>query len=165
MGGLPDMLFVIDTNKEAIAVEEARRLASRSSAVVDSNSDPTGIRFPIPGNDDALRAIETVLRSDLGRVLDGMQAEMVASGVDIGEAAEPPGEAVAVGPSRPEAVVAAEAGPASAPAARSRAGGRRAQGRGDAKAPDRKSAAAAVGARRRPEAGAIGAPPEARAAP
>src|ERR1044072_8306746 len=58
MGGLPDVLFIIDTLKEAIAVEEARRLEIPVVAVVDSNSDPSGIKFAIPGNDDALRAIE-----------------------------------------------------------------------------------------------------------
>ena len=57
MGGLPDILFVIDTNKEAIAVAEANKLNIPVVAVLDSNSDPHGINFPIPGNDDALRAI------------------------------------------------------------------------------------------------------------
>ena len=62
MGGLPDILFVIDTNKEAIAVEEANKLGIPVVAVLDSNSDPDGITFPIPGNDDALRAIDALLR-------------------------------------------------------------------------------------------------------
>ncbi len=96
MGGLPDLLFIIDTNKEAIAVEEARRLNIPVVAVVDSNSDPTGIRFPIPGNDDALRAIELYCDLASGAVLDGLQAEMKASGIDVGEAAEPPSEDVAI---------------------------------------------------------------------
>src|SRR5262245_5750981 len=94
MGGLPDMLFVIDTNKEAIAVQEARRLNVPVVAVVDSNSDPSGIRFPIPGNDDALRAIQTYCDLVVGAVLDGLQAEMKASGVDVGATAEPPPEPV-----------------------------------------------------------------------
>ena len=68
MGGLPDMLFVIDTNKESIAVLEARRLGVPVAAVVDSNSDPTGIRYPIPGNDDALRAIQTYCELIAGAV-------------------------------------------------------------------------------------------------
>jgi len=94
MGGLPDLLFIIDTNKEAIAVEEARRLNIPVVAVVDSNSDPSGIRFPIPGNDDALRAIELYCELASNAVLDGLQAEMKASGIDVGESAQPPAEDV-----------------------------------------------------------------------
>ncbi|MBI3451961.1 MAG: 30S ribosomal protein S2 [Rhodospirillales bacterium] len=84
MGGLPDMLFVIDTNKEGIAIQEARRLNVPVIAVVDSNSDPNGIAFPIPGNDDALRAIQTYCDLIAGAILDGLQAEMKAAGVDVG---------------------------------------------------------------------------------
>ncbi|HJS31626.1 MAG TPA: 30S ribosomal protein S2 [Alphaproteobacteria bacterium] len=84
MGGLPDMLFVVDTNKESIAVLEARRLGVPVVAVVDSNSDPTGIRYPIPGNDDALRAIQTYCDLIAGAVIEGLQAELQASGVDVG---------------------------------------------------------------------------------
>jgi small subunit ribosomal protein S2 len=94
MGGLPDMLFVIDTNKESIAVQEARRLNIPVVAVVDSNSDPSGIKFPIPGNDDALRAIQTYCDLVSSAVLDGLQAEMTASGIDIGAQAEARPEAV-----------------------------------------------------------------------
>jgi small subunit ribosomal protein S2 len=97
MGGLPDMLFVIDTNKESIAVQEARRLNIPVVAVVDSNSDPTGIKFPIPGNDDALRAIQTYCELVSGAVLDGLQAEMVAQGVDVGAQEAPSAEAVPEG--------------------------------------------------------------------
>jgi small subunit ribosomal protein S2 len=122
MGGLPDMLFVIDTNKESIAVEEATRLNIPVAAVVDSNSDPKGIKFPIPGNDDALRAIQTYCDLLSGAVLDGIQAEMVASGVDVGEAEQPSAEAVAEGEAKDgEAATAttADAAPASEkPAAR-----------------------------------------------
>src|ERR1700756_611642 len=57
MGGVPDLLFVIDTNKEDIAIKEAQRLGLPVAAVVDTNSDPIGITFPVPGNDDASRAI------------------------------------------------------------------------------------------------------------
>jgi small subunit ribosomal protein S2 len=96
MGGLPDILFIIDTNKEAIAVEEARRLSIPVIAVLDSNSDPAGIKFPVPGNDDALRAIELYCELVAGSVLDGLQAEMSAAGIDVGEAeAAPDQEAVA----------------------------------------------------------------------
>ena len=91
MGGLPDILFVIDTNKEAIAVAEANKLNIPVVAVLDSNSDPHGITFPIPGNDDALRAISLYCDLVVEAVLDGIQQEMVAAGVDIG-ASEEPGE-------------------------------------------------------------------------
>jgi len=90
MGGLPDMLFVIDTNKESIAVEEARRLNIPVIAVLDSNSDPKGVTYPIPGNDDALRAISTYCELMANAVLDGLQAEMKAAGVDVGSAVAPP---------------------------------------------------------------------------
>src|SRR5690606_2187846 len=99
MGGLPDMLFVIDTNKEAIAVQEAQRLNIPVVAVVDSNSDPTGIKYPIPGNDDALRAIQTYCDLVSGAVLEGLQAEMAAQGVDIGEQEELPTEEIPAGES------------------------------------------------------------------
>lgn len=92
MGGLPDILFIIDTNKEAIAVEEARRLSIPVIAILDSNSDPAGIKFPVPGNDDALRAIELYCELVAGSVLDGLQAEMSAAGIDVGAAAAAPSE-------------------------------------------------------------------------
>src|ERR1700756_1109414 len=84
MGGLPDILFVIDTNKEAIAVAEANTLRIPVVAILDSNSSPDGIAYPIPGNDDAMRAIHLYCDLVAGSVLDGLQAELVASGVDIG---------------------------------------------------------------------------------
>ena len=84
MGGLPDLLFVIDSNKESIAVAEARVLNIPVIAVVDSNSDPKDITFPIPGNDDASRAINLYCDLMVAAVLDGIQAEMAASGTDIG---------------------------------------------------------------------------------
>ncbi|QNT70677.1 30S ribosomal protein S2 [Defluviicoccus vanus] len=89
MGGLPDILFVIDTNKESIAVAEANKLGVPVVAVLDSNSDPMGIDFPIPGNDDALRAITLYCELAVEAVLDGIQQEMVASGVDLGAQARP----------------------------------------------------------------------------
>jgi small subunit ribosomal protein S2 len=84
MGGLPDILFVIDTNKEAIAVAEANKLRIPVVAILDSNSTPDGIAYPIPGNDDAMRAIHLYCDLVAGSVLDGLQAELVASGIDIG---------------------------------------------------------------------------------
>jgi small subunit ribosomal protein S2 len=92
MGGLPDMLFVIDTNKEAIAVQEANRLNIPVAAVIDSNSDPQGVLLPIPGNDDAIRAINLYCDLISGAVLDGIQAELTAAGVDIGGQMEAPEE-------------------------------------------------------------------------
>jgi small subunit ribosomal protein S2 len=95
MGGLPSILFVIDTNKEAIAVAEANKLRIPVVAVLDSNSDPAGIAYPIPGNDDAMRAIHLYCELVSAAVLDGLQAEMAASGLDIGARAELPAEATA----------------------------------------------------------------------
>jgi small subunit ribosomal protein S2 len=112
MGGLPDILFVVDTNKEAIAVQEANKLRIPVVAILDSNSSPDGIAYPIPGNDDAMRAIH--MYSDLvaQSVLDGLQAEMAASGIDIGARAEAPAEELP----EPEEVAAEEAAPAEAAA-------------------------------------------------
>ena len=90
MGGLPDVLFIIDTNKESIAVKEANKLGIPVVAVIDSNSDPDGIAFPIPGNDDALRAIDLYCELISGAVLDGLQAEMVAAGIDVGAREDAP---------------------------------------------------------------------------
>jgi small subunit ribosomal protein S2 len=92
MGGLPDILVIIDTNREAIAVSEANKLGVPVVAVVDSNSNPDGITYPIPGNDDAVRAIELYCTLLSDAVLAGIQEEMVKAGVDIGESAEAPAE-------------------------------------------------------------------------
>src|SRR5205807_2770056 len=94
MGGLPDILFVIDTNKEAIAVREANTLRIPVVAILDSNSSPDGIAYPIPGNDDAMRAIHLYCDLVSGSVLDGLQAELTASGIDIGARAELPAQIV-----------------------------------------------------------------------
>ena len=71
MGGTPDMLFIIDTNKESIAVQEARKRGIPIVAVLDSNSDPDGVDFPIPGNDDAIRANELMSRVICEAVIEG----------------------------------------------------------------------------------------------
>jgi len=92
MGGLPDILFIIDTNKEAIAVQEANKLKIPVVAILDSNSAPDGIAYPIPGNDDAMRAIHLYCELVSGAVLDGLQAELAASGADLGEQEKPPAE-------------------------------------------------------------------------
>lgn len=106
MGGLPDILFIIDTNKEGLAVQEANKLGIPVVAILDSNSDPEGITHPIPGNDDALRAIQTYCDMIGGAVLDGIQAEMSRSGVDLGASAEAPVEEI---PEVAEAAVVVEA--------------------------------------------------------
>jgi small subunit ribosomal protein S2 len=114
MGGLPDILFVIDTNKEAIAVAEANTLHIPVVAILDSNSSPDGIAYPIPGNDDAMRAIHMYCDLVSSAVLDGLQAELAASGVDVGARAviaeAPPAEEEEAEPETPpELVAAAEA--------------------------------------------------------
>ena len=85
MGGTPDLLFVIDVNKEDLAIAEAKKLGIPVVAVVDSNCSPEGVDYVIPGNDDAARAI--ALYTDLAAraALDGMQAQLGAAGVDLGE--------------------------------------------------------------------------------
>ncbi len=85
MGGLPDMLFVIDVNKEDLAVAEARKLGITVVAVVDTNCSPTGIDYIIPGNDDASRAISLYCDLVARAVLDGMNAQFTAAGIDLGE--------------------------------------------------------------------------------
>jgi len=84
MGGLPDLIFVIDVVKEKLAIEEANVLGIPVIAVVDSNADPKGIQFPIPGNDDAIRAINLYCDLVAAAVFDGISAELTASGRDTG---------------------------------------------------------------------------------
>ena len=92
LGSLPDILFVIDTNKEAIAIAEAKKLGIPVMAVVDSNSNPLGIDYPVPGNDDAMRAVNLYCDLVASSVLDGLQAELMSSGADVGESTELPSE-------------------------------------------------------------------------
>jgi small subunit ribosomal protein S2 len=92
MGGLPDLMFVIDTNKEEIAIAEAKRLNIPIVAVVDTNCDPDGIDFPIPGNDDAGRAITLYCDLVARAAIDGIERGQVQAGVDIGAAETPPAE-------------------------------------------------------------------------
>jgi small subunit ribosomal protein S2 len=93
MGGLPDVMFVIDTNKEELAVKEANTLGIPVVAILDSNSDPTGIAFPVPGNDDASRAIRLYCDAVAAAVNAGRTGEAQSKGQDVGEMAEPPVEA------------------------------------------------------------------------
>jgi len=112
MGGLPDILVIIDTNREEIAVLEARKLGIPIIAILDSNSNPDHISYPVPGNDDAIRAITLYCDLFARAVLDGLQQEMVASGADIGEAEEGPVEELP-----PEQAADGEAAKADAPKA------------------------------------------------
>lgn len=86
MGGLPDLIIVIDTLRESIAVKEANKLGIPVVAIVDSNSDPDEITYPIPGNDDATKAIELYCDLFSSAVLEGLQKGMEKSGVDLGAA-------------------------------------------------------------------------------
>ncbi len=89
MGSIPDIMFVIDTNKEAIAILEARKLNIPVIAILDTNSDPDGITYPVPGNDDAARAIQTYCDLIADAVLDGLAAGAGAAGVDLGASENP----------------------------------------------------------------------------
>jgi small subunit ribosomal protein S2 len=93
MGGLPDVMFVIDTNKEELAIKEANVLGIPVVAILDSNSNPNGISFPVPGNDDASRAIRLYTDAVAAAAMAGKTGERVAKGEDIGASAEPPVEA------------------------------------------------------------------------
>ncbi|PCD76847.1 30S ribosomal protein S2 [Pseudothioclava arenosa] len=95
MGGLPDLLFVIDVNKEDLAILEAKKLGIPVVAVVDSNCSPKGVDYIIPGNDDAARAISLYCDLVSRAALDGMAAQMGAAGVDIGALEEAPAEEAA----------------------------------------------------------------------
>jgi small subunit ribosomal protein S2 len=92
MGSTPDLMFVIDTNKEAIAIQEAKRLGIPVVAVIDSNCDPDLIDFPIPGNDDAARAIQLYCDLIAKAAIDGIARQQGALGVDVGASAETPAE-------------------------------------------------------------------------
>ena len=111
MGGVPDLLFVLDTNKEDIAVMEANKLGIPVIAVVDSNASPDGVDYPIPGNDDAMRAISLYCEFAKGAILDGLQAELMASGGDIGASDIAPQE-TAIEAAPAEEAAAADAEPA-----------------------------------------------------
>ena len=92
MGGLPDVMFVIDSNKEELAIKEANVLGIPVVAILDSNSNPQGIAFPVPGNDDAARAIRLYCEAIASAATSGKAGNDSARGVDIGAMAEPPVE-------------------------------------------------------------------------
>jgi small subunit ribosomal protein S2 len=92
MGGTPDLMFIIDTNKEKIAIDEAKRLGIPVVAIIDSNCDPDQIDYPIPGNDDASRAIALYCDLISRAAIDGIARQQGASGRDLGALAETPVE-------------------------------------------------------------------------
>jgi small subunit ribosomal protein S2 len=109
MGSTPDIMFIIDTNKEANAIEEAKRLGIPVVAIIDSNCDPDRIDFPIPGNDDAARAIQLYCDLIAKACIDGIARQQGSMGHDIGASEETPVEpALDVAPTEP----ALEAAPA-----------------------------------------------------
>jgi small subunit ribosomal protein S2 len=114
MGGLPDIIFVADTLRDDIAIAEARRLNIPVVGVLDTNSKPEGIDYPVPGNDDATRAIRLYCDLVADAVLDGIQADLAAQGVDLGAVAETPAEETVEAPA--EEAPAAEAKAEEAPA-------------------------------------------------
>jgi small subunit ribosomal protein S2 len=97
MGGTPDLIFVIDTNKEQLAIKEANRLKIPVVAILDTNCDPDGITHPIPGNDDAGRAIALYCDLIAKAAIDGISRSQGAQGVDLGETEAPPVEPVLQG--------------------------------------------------------------------
>src|SRR4029078_13511206 len=95
MGGIPDVMFVIDANKEELAIKEANVLGIPVVAVLDSNVDPSGIAFPIPGNDDASRAVRLYCDAVAQAAMTGRGEGVVDSVADVGARAEPPAEVAA----------------------------------------------------------------------
>ena len=83
MGGVPDILFVIDTAQEALAIAEANKIGIPVVAVIDSNGCPDGVTYPVPGNDDAKRAIELYCDSVVDAILEGVQMHLKTAGVDV----------------------------------------------------------------------------------
>ncbi|MBS0185769.1 MAG: 30S ribosomal protein S2 [Proteobacteria bacterium] len=92
MGGRPDLLIVLDVNKDHIAIQEAQRLNIPIIGILDSNSNPDGVTLPVPGNDDATRSIALYCDLFANAVLSGLQAEMIAAGIDVGAAISAPDE-------------------------------------------------------------------------
>jgi small subunit ribosomal protein S2 len=108
MAGTPDLIFVIDTLKEKIAIQEANKMGVPVVAVCDTNSNPDGVDFPIPGNDDALRAIELYCDMVSAAALDGLQEQVGRSGRDAGEALEVKEELPAETPAQADPIASAE---------------------------------------------------------
>ena len=106
MGGLPDVLFVIDVNKEDLAIKEAATLGIPVVAILDTNTDPSGIAFPIPGNDDASRAILLYCNAVADTIIDARQGRQASFGTDLGAMDEPPAERLFEAPAADAAPVA-----------------------------------------------------------
>ena len=85
MNGIPDAMFIVDTNKESIAILEANNLNIPVIAICDTNSNPSGVDYPIPGNDDALRAISLYCDLVAASILKGLESNLEQSGIDVGE--------------------------------------------------------------------------------
>lgn len=118
LGGIPDIMFVIDANKEELAIKEANTLGIPVVAILDSNVSPDGIAFPVPANDDASRAIRLYCEAIAIAATRGNQHAQVVSGADFGAAEEPPVEAALAEPAvEPEAAPAAKPAAEAAPAA------------------------------------------------
>jgi small subunit ribosomal protein S2 len=137
MGALPDLMFVIDTNKESIAIAEARKLHMSVVAVVDSNCDPEGISHPIPGNDDAGRAITLYCDLISRAAIDGIERAQGAVGVDLGAAEEPVADPALEGDDEGERP-AAQARPKRKPVRSDGRGAGRGGARSEGKRPPRK---------------------------
>jgi small subunit ribosomal protein S2 len=143
MGAVPDLMFVIDTNKESIAIAEARKLHMPVVAIVDSNCDPEGISHPIPGNDDAGRAITLYCDLIARAAIDGIERAQGAGGVDLGAAEEPIAEPGLEGEEKSEQPAQPDRRPKKRPARGDARGAARGAARGDGKRPPRKPMAAA----------------------
>lgn len=93
MNGIPDVMFIIDANKEELAIKEANVLGIPVVGILDTNVDPSGIAFPVPANDDASRAVRMYCDAIADAAISGKGGKVVDSGVDVGAMAEPPAEA------------------------------------------------------------------------
>jgi len=136
IGGVPDLLFVIDTNKEAIAIAEARKLKIPVIAIVDTNCDPDMITYPIPGNDDAGRAITLYCDLIARAAIDGIERAQGSAGVDVGESDKPAIEEVLLASDK-EAADTKDTGPKVAEAKKAKSDDKA----GDEKKDDKKPAA------------------------
>jgi len=116
MGGIPDLMFVIDMNKEGIAIQEARKLNIPVIGILDTNSNPDGIAYPVPGNDDAARALQLYCDLIADSVLDGLAAGQSASGVDLGASVDPSEPALRTQAAAPVEAPAEVSAPAETPA-------------------------------------------------
>lgn len=167
MGGLPDLVFVADVNRDDIAIAEANRLGIPVIGVIDTNSKPDGIDYPVPGNDDATRAIRLYCDLVADAVLDGIQADLAAKGVDLGAAEAAPEEVVAeeATAEAPVEEAAAEAAPAEEAVAEAPAEEAAAEEAVPAEAAEEKKPAKKAAAKKAPAKKAAAKKPAAKKAP